>query len=821
MMAKEIYIDPNALRAPGTVRFGDIPVNRYQRRMRDVRNEYSNEELKTIFADMLRIREFETMMQDLRINGSYNGVAYNYTGPAHLCIGQEAACVGQAFVLTRDDAIFGTHRGHGELIAKGMSVIRKLSDEELLRIMDESAGGAQRNVIREHLKTSNARQMAMYFYLYGIMSEIFGRINGFAKGLGNSMHAFFIPFGIYPNNAIVGGSAPIAAGAALYKKLRREKGIVVANAGDGAVGCGPVWEAMNFAGMDQYDQLWQNKGGLPIIFNFINNGYGMGGQTCGETMSYGVLARIGAGINPQQMHAERIDGYNVFAVIDAFRRQKALLERGKGPALLDIVSYRQCGHSTSDANPNRTREEIDAWKEQDSIKDYACQLIENNVMTSEEIDQMRSDVRRFNFEVFCLATDERISPRMDLFQEPRAIEKYVFSNLHISSMAKDTPVVIGAKEDNSRVQQLSKRSRSGIRDGKKLPSASVIQIRDAIFEAILDKFYEDPTFISFGEDLRVWGSAYGVYKKLEESVPYERLFNSAISESAIIGASVGYAMMGGRVCSELMYCDFLGRAGDEVFNQLAKWQAMTAGQVKMPVVVRMGVGSKYGAQHSQDWSSLCAHVPGLKIVYPVTPYDAKGLMNTALSGSDPVIFLESQSLYGQGELFHKGGVPKGYYEIPIGESDFKRRGSELTIMTFGPTLYRALEAAEIFENLYGISVEVIDARSIVPFDYETLIESVRKTGKCIIASDACQRGSFMNDIAANLSSMAFDWLDAPVQVLGARNWITPVYELEKEYFPQADWFVDIFHEMIQPISGYTPKRTFTVAEQIRRGKWGV
>ena len=820
-MAKEIFIDPNLQRAPGVVRFEDIAVNRYQKQMKDVRAEYSDDELKAIFADMLRIREFETMMQDLRLSGSYNGIAYNYTGPAHLCIGQEAACVGQAFVLTRDDVIFGTHRGHGELIAKGMSAIRKLPDDELLAIMEGSADGAQLKVVREHLKTSSIQEMAMNFYLYGIMAEIFGRVNGFAKGLGNSMHAFFMPLGVYPNNAIVGGSAPIATGAALYKKLRAEKGIVVANAGDGAVGCGPVWEAMNFAGMDQYNRLWRKKGGLPILFNFVNNGYGMGGQTSGETMSYGVLARIGAGINPQQMHAERIDGYNVFAVIDALRRQKALLERGEGPALLDVVSYRQCGHSTSDANPNRTQEEIDAWKAQDSIADYARQLEENGVMTAEEIEQLRREIRRTNTQVFQLAIDEEISPRMDLSRDPGAIEKYIFSNQHLARLAQDTPEVLGAKEDNSRVKQLAKRSRCAMREGKALPSAAVIQIRDAIFEAILDKFYEDPTFISFGEDLRVWGSAYGAYKKLDESVPYERLFNSAISEAAIIGAAVGYAMMGGRACPELMYCDFLGRAGDEVLNQLAKWQAMTAGQVKMPVVVRMGVGSKYGAQHSQDWSSICAHVPGLKVVYPVTPYDAKGLLNAALSGSDPVIYLESQSLYGQGERFHEGGVPEGYYEIPIGTPDIKRPGSDLTILTFGPTLYRALEAAEIFEKNYGISAEVIDARSIVPLDYEVLVDSIRKTGKCIVASDACQRGSFMNDIAQNLSSAAFNWLDAPVLVLGARNWITPVYELEKEFFPQADWFLDLYHEKICPLPGYTPRRSYSTAEQMRRARLGI
>ena len=819
-MAKQIFIDPDKRREPSKVTFQDIPVNQYQKRMKDVRDEYTDEELKNILHDMLAIREFETMMQDLRLSGKYSDISYNYSGPAHLCIGQESAAVGQAFALDENDFIFGTHRGHGELIAKGLNTLRKIDDDTLMEIMKKSSDGAQLRVVEKGFEGS-VKELAARFYMYGIMAEIFGRENGFAKGLGNSMHAFFIPFGVYPNNAIVGGSAPIATGAALHKKVAHEKGITIANAGDGAAGRGPVYEAMCFASMDQYNKLWDEKGGLPVLFNFNNNGYGMGGQTCGETMGYDVLARIGAGINPDQLHAERVDGFNVFAVIDAVKRQKKLLLEGKGPALLDVITYRFCGHSTSDANPNRTKEEIQAWEEQDALADYAKQLVENGVMTEAEIEEMKAAVHQLNVESFKLAIDDEISPRMNLREHPDAIEKYMYSNQHMPKMVEGEPNVLAPKEENPRWQQIQKKSRTGIKDGKELPSAAVVQIRDAIFEAVLDKFYEDPSLVSFGEDLRDWGSAYGAYKSLEKSVPYERLFNSPISESAIIGAAVGYAMLGGRSVPELMYADFMVCAGDEIFNQLAKWQAMTAGQLKMPVTVRMGVGSKYGAQHSQEWSSLCAHVPGLKVVYPVTPYDAKGLLNAAMAGTDPVIYLESQSLYGQGELFHEGGVPAEYYEIPLGEPDVKKTGSDLTILTIGVTLYRALKAAERFEKEFGISVEVIDARSVVPFNYDKVIESVKKTGKIIVASDACQRNSIINDFAENITRMAFDYLDAPVITLGARNWITPIYELEKEFFPQAEWFLDAYHQRIKPLPGYTPTYTFSKAEDDRRAKLGV
>ena len=209
-------------------------------------------------------------------------------------------------------------------------------------------------------------------------------------------------------------------------------------------------------------------------------------------------------------------------------------------------------------------------------------------------------------------------------------------------------------------------------------------VRDAIFEALLHRFAIDPTMVAFGEENRDWGGAFAVYRGLTEALPYHRLFNAPISEAAIVGAAVGYALEGGRVVAELMYADFIGRAGDEIFNQLSKWQAMSAGELTMPVVLRISVGAKYGAQHSQDWTALLAHIPGLKVVYPVTPYDAKGMMNAALAGTDPVVFFESQKVYDFGEMFVEAGVPEGYYEIDLAEPSVKRAGSDLTIVTLRP-----------------------------------------------------------------------------------------------------------------------------------------
>jgi len=197
------------------------------------------------------------------------------------------------------------------------------------------------------------------------------------------------------------------------------------------------------------------------------------------------------------------------------------------------------------------------------------------------------------------------------------------------------------------------------------------------------------------------------------------------------------------------------------------------------------------------------------------------MMHLALSRTDPVVFLESQLLYDVGEQFEKDGVPEGYYEIPEGVPAVRKAGKDITIATYGATLYRALEAAQILEEKYGVSAEVIDLRFIVPFDYEPLVESVRKTGRLLLASDAVERGSVLHTIASNVQELAFDWLDAPIAVVGSRNWITPAAELESIYFPQPEWIIDTIHERILPLRGHQPSTVQGSREIARRYLAGV
>ncbi len=822
-MAKQLFINPEEVRQAGWIKFSNIPVNQYNKTVAEEKDSFGKENLLRIYHDMRLIREFEEMLYSIKTTNAYNGLEYNNPGPAHLSIGQEAAAVGQAYVLDVEDVILGSHRSHGEILAKGLSAIVKLPEQALLEIMEKYMDGQIWRIVEKASQGRSLKEQAIDFLTYGALAEIFAKKTGFNQGLGGSMHAFFQPFGIYPNNAIVGGSGDISVGAALYKKINRKPGLVVCNIGDGSLGCGPVWEGMMLAAMDQYRTLWEDdmQGGLPLIFNIMNNQYAMGGQTRGETMGYDFVARIGAGINQDQLHAERVDGYNPLAVIDAFQRKKAVLAEKRGPVLLDTLTYRYAGHSPSDADSYRSAEEKELWQEHDSIAFFRKELVAAGVADDTVFQELDEQIVATVSRAVKLAIDPVISPRMDLTQEPAAIEKLMYSNQQQEKMDNRPVEVLLPKAENPRLQQIARKVRFAFDEqGKAVSKNRVYQLRDGLFEAILDKFYEDPTLIAYGEENRDWGGAFAVYRGLTEALPYHRLFNAPISEGAIVGSAVGYAMSGGRALVELMYCDFLGRAGDEVFNQLPKWQAMSAGVLKMPVVVRVSVGSKYGAQHSQDWTALCTHIPGLKVVFPATPYDAKGLMAAALNGTDPVIFFESQRIYDIGEMFHEGGVPTQPYQIELGEPDIKRQGKDLTILTIGATLYRALEAAELLAG-HGIEAEVIDARTLVPFNYDLVCESVRKTGKVIVAGDACERGSYLSELARNINDLCFDDLDAPAIVLGSRNWITPAFELEEHFFPQPDWFVDVFHERIQPIAGYSAKHNFTDVELMRRHKFGV
>ncbi len=801
-MTKQIPVNPEETTRAKKLELADIPINTYEGDLEKECFRWGNNKLREVLRHMLVIREFESMLNDFKSKGHYRSIEYDYRGPAHLSIGQEGVSVGMAMSLTPCDQIFGSHRSHGEIIAKGLSAIELLDEVSLEERMGSHDSGKLLSLVRDHLP-GDARIEAENFLLAGTLAEIFMREVGFNRGMGGSMHAFFTPFGAYPNNAIVGGSAGIAVGAALYAQLTSSDRICVANLGDGSTGCGLVWESMNFASMGQFKRLWKppyNKN-LPTLFCFTNNFYAMGGQTRGETMAWDRLSRIGAGINDLQLHSETVDGSNPIAVADAVERKRQILVKGLGPALLDIECYRYSGHSTTDTNAYRSREEIKAWRQYDPIICFQERLIRGGIISESDVVNLKETVANQIELVTRAIVDRKVAPAINIYENPDVIGEMSFNGetIKLSKLADD---LLMDPNDAQITKSLKRKVRFGLTDDKtQLSSMRAITLRDSLSESILRHLTFDGSLIAYGEECRDWGGAFGVYRGFSEILPYQRLFNSPISEAAIVSTAVGYALSGGRVLIELMYADFIGRAGDEIFNQLAKWQAMSAGQIRLPVVLRTSIGSKYGAQHSQDWTSLVTHVPGLRVIYPATPYDAKGLMSSALASNDPTIFFESQRLYDKVEIFEERGVPSNYFQIPIGKAATRRSGKDLTILTIGPSLYTALEAAKLLEP-YGISSEVIDVRTLVPLDYDTIVESLKRTGRLLIVSEAVERGSFAKTISANATQLAFRSLKESPIVLGAPNWIAPGADMEDTYVPQPHDILDAVVENFFPEKSY-------------------
>jgi len=320
-----------------------------------------------------------------------------------------------------------------------------------------------------------------------------------------------------------------------------------------------------------------------------------------------------------------------------------------------------------------------------------------------------------------------------------------------------------------------------------------INTRFAIREAIAEEMAQNGRIVLFGEDVADYGGAFGVTAELLSVFGRTRVFNSSISESAIVGAAVGMAMTGLIPIVELMYDDFILMAMDQIGNQAAKWSYMSGGQVSLPLVIRttIGGGKGYAGQHSQSLEAIAAHMPGLVVIAPSNAYDAKGLLKSAIRGSSPVVFFEHQFVYNMASE-----VPSHEYLLPIGKAAVIRQGSDITIVSWSNTVNEALKAAGTLES-EGISVEVIDVRTLVPLDIETIIASVKKTGRALVSSQEVAQASFAAEVASRIGEVAFDWLDGPVMRLCAPNGIPPsASNLEKLFLPDAEKMVKVIREMI-------------------------
>jgi pyruvate dehydrogenase E1 component beta subunit len=325
-------------------------------------------------------------------------------------------------------------------------------------------------------------------------------------------------------------------------------------------------------------------------------------------------------------------------------------------------------------------------------------------------------------------------------------------------------------------------------------SVREITFLEALNEAFRQEMERDPTVIIMGEDVGVYGGAFGVTKGLLEKFGFERVIDTPISEAGFIGAAIGATATGLRPVVELMFVDFFGVAMDQIYNQAAKMRYMFGGKIKVPITIRatIGGGLSAAAQHSQVLYSIFAHVPGLKVVVPSTPYDAKGLLISSIRDDNPVMFFEHKLLYPI-----KGPVPIEPYTIPLGKADVKREGTDVTIIGLALTIHQALEAADILAE-EGVSAEVIDPRTIVPFDKEAILKSVRKTGRVVIVDEDYDRCGFASWVAAVVADEAFEYLDAPVKRVTTPNVPIPFSPpLEKHVLPNTEKIVKAVRAVVR------------------------
>jgi pyruvate/2-oxoglutarate/acetoin dehydrogenase E1 component len=321
-----------------------------------------------------------------------------------------------------------------------------------------------------------------------------------------------------------------------------------------------------------------------------------------------------------------------------------------------------------------------------------------------------------------------------------------------------------------------------------------IEYREAIREAVIEEMDRDDRIFLIGEDIGVYHGAFKAYRGLLSKYGAERVIDTPISENTIIGAGIGAALTGFRPVAEIMFVDFSTLAMDQIINQAAKVNFMTGGKVNVPLVIRTqgGIGKGLGAQHSQSLESLFYHIPGLKLAVPSSPYDVKGLLKTAIRDDRPVIFMEHKMIYPV-----KGPVPDKEYTVPFGKADIKKEGRDITIFAYSNMVLKSLEAARALER-EGISCEIIDPRTLVPLDIDLLLDSVKKTHRLLIVSEACKRGSIASDISARVTAEVFDSLIAPVKIIAGLN--TPIpysLTLEEASVPQVADVVRAARELIQ------------------------
>ena len=573
--------------------------------------------------------------------------------------------------------------------------------------------------------------------LVSMFAELMGREGGTCRGRGGSMHIADPGLGIFGANGIVGAGLPIITGAATAAKLRAEGGVAVGFFGDGAVAQGMFHESVNLAA------VWD----LPVVFLCENNHYSEFSRE--EDQHRAGLAARAAGYG---IRYEAVDGNDVMAVSDLMRTLVGDLRKGGGPVLVEADTYRWHGHYEGDPLRYRAAEELEQWKLRDPLTVARARMsaLGLDAAVADQID------REVEAEVEAAIEEARLSP----FPDPQSLFDFVW------------------EEDDDEPEQ-------------KPEQGEVFRTMDAVREAISYEMRNDPDVYVAGIDVGRGGNVFALFRGLADEFP-GRVRDTPISESAIVGSAVGAAMAGMRPVVEVMYMDFIGVCLDALMNQAAKLRFMTGGRASLPLVVRtqFGAGRSSGSQHSQSLEALLAHIPGLTVVMPSDPVEVYGLLRSAIRSPNPVVFVENRLQYGM-----KGPRPNADYLIPLGKARIVRPGRDVTVVTYSRMLQEVVAAANEVAGA-GVEAEVIDLRTVAPFDRTTVLESLQRTRRLMVVHEGVLDFGVGAEVAALAANEGFWHLDAPVVRVAPQAMPAPYSPvLEKAWLPDRVMIADALRRL--------------------------
>lgn len=665
---------------------------------------------RTVF-ELELINRFEHELLRLKNNGCV-------WGPVHSSVGQEAVAVASIAALQKGDKISGSHRAHHQFLCK---VLRFVLDEEWDPTKSDLPEEAQDVVNRT-------------------LAEILGLAPGYCGGRGGSMHLRHAEAGVLGTNAIVAGGIPLATGAAYAEKHLGTGNIVVSFFGDGAVNQGSFHEALNLAG------LWK----LPILYIIENNQYAVG------TRSKDASAVLDLSIRGASyaMQSRIVDGCDLIAIYETVKKAAETARRGDGPSIIEVKCYRHYHHAgdqPGSAYGYRDKKEESAWFERDAIRTFPARMEEANTLDSAKLQRIRkmADSAIKEAIAFCTVGENKCQIRAELWPDPQTVEN-------------------GIRSEGRELEGLQYSEFEDFDDFHDM------KYSDAIASVTERWMQEKNTVVEFGEEIANFGGgAYGATKGLPAKYP-KQVINTPISEAGFIGLSLGAAMSGLHPIVEIMFPDFTLVAADQVFNQVGKARYIYGGTTDLPIVARtrIATGCGYGGQHSMDPVGLYALFSGWRIVAPSNAFDYIGLFNTAMVSFDPVIFLEHHSLYGK---HYPVPVGKLDYYIPFGKARIIQRGEDITVLAYASMTGRVAALKNRFDSL-SISVELVDLRTVdLPsLDYETIGQSIMRTGVVAIIEEAAAGLSIGSRIASEITRRFFNELDVPPGCLTSRDVPSPV-----------------------------------------------